>query len=178
MGEVMKRLRRLWLCLAIMGVFFTLGTPDALAHYVYQSGWTYRTSFDCEWTYSEISHGVYHGGYSKVEGFSAQVNQVPPFWTNNYCGGGFNRPAGYLIDRAVLYRWNGSAWAVCRDTGWVYNSSNVAGFTIWDEWSVGDWGDPSPCGAGSYQTHGASFEYNGGWRGGWLWSGAHWLPAY
>lgn len=77
-----------------------------------------------------------------------------------YNGSLANSPAGWLANAAVVYRWNGSAWSNCRDSGFSYS----AGAWAWlnTTWSFG----VPPCGDGYYATNSYSFGWDGGsWLG-------------
>lgn len=78
-----------------------------------------------------------------------------------------NKPPGYLAVRAMLNKWNGSAWTVCRDTGYIYNSVTTYGLGIGPRYNR--FGE---CGAGYYGNNSGTFVYHdGAWRGGTVWSG-------
>ncbi len=79
-----------------------------------------------------------------------------------------NSPAGWLANAAVVYRWNGSAWSNCRDSGFYFSPSAWATFGL--TWSFGT----PPCGDGFYFTNNYGFVWDGGsWRGNpsGIWSG-------
>ena len=78
------------------------------------------------------------------------------------CGGSWARPAGWLQVRNQLMRWNGSAWTVCRDSGWLVSGAVATNFTDMRAWGV------QPCGTGYYLANIGAYEYYAGsWNGGW-----------
>jgi hypothetical protein len=98
---------------------------------------------------------------SEVPGGQSYAN------TFAYSGDSFAfRPAGSLALRLQTWRWNGSAWGVCVDSGYIYNSSATYGLGAWYTY-----GSQTPCGDGYYGTMGYGYQYNGGWKGGAEWSG-------
>lgn len=153
----------LTLSFAMALVWTTAGA--ASAHYIYDSGITYASSNDCAYGYSETSHGT-GGGYSKSY-ILAEYH-----FSSADCAVYWKRPVGYLAVAFDLYKWTGSSWALCRYTNWYYNSTDTSQFILYAYY-----GSSPPCGNGYYATYGGNFEYNGGWHGGWLWSGYHYLPA-
>ena len=78
-------------------------------------------------------------------------------------------PPGHIAVRYHLQKWNGSAWASCRSTGWVLNSG------AWNyELMVSNPHGPAPCGRGHYRTQGSSLVWNGStWVGGSVESPSH-----
>jgi hypothetical protein len=89
-----------------------------------------------------------------------------------------DKPVGWLTARTVLYYFNGSAWLICRDSGWLA-STDIA-----SSWSVGLQSASPWCGDAWYGTDGYGFVWNGSvWRGGGLsspaqfWSGGGDAPV-
>jgi hypothetical protein len=82
----------------------------------------------------------------------------------------WSAPAGWLTDRTILYKWNGSAWSQCGDSGWYSNSFATTHFTPTFYWG-------SACGdAAYYGTWGAGYQWTGSaWNGSYVWSGYIWL---
>lgn len=76
------------------------------------------------------------GGYSR----STIYSQLPrgTFW---------NRPPGYIYNQIILFKWNGSGWGSCRDSGGYTNQVTTYGFFL--TWNFGS--NP-PCGVGYYGT--------------------------
>ncbi len=76
-----------------------------------------------------------------------------------------NAPTGELAAANVQFKWNGSAWAVCRDSGVQYSW-----FSTWSWWIMTEQGTP-PCGYGWYQTRAGGWGWNGiagQWQGGFV----------
>lgn len=73
------------------------------------------------------------------------------------------QPAGELRARIVVQVHDG-AWATCRDSGYLYNTSTTSG------WLAGlDMGAAADCGSGTYRAVGfGAFLQGGAWRGGTL----------
>lgn len=90
------------------------------------------------------------------------------------CTSGYRvaQPAGELRSRVVVQRYTGSNWSICRDTGYLYNTSAAFG------WVAGvDMGSASDCGSGSYRAVGyGAFYQGGGWRSGSFLTTSAWLP--
>lgn len=93
------------------------------------------------------------------------------------CVTGLNLPNGWAAVRLDVFRWNGSAWAVCRSTGWKYGAT---GSSQWGPWGPGEaynYGGSAACGAGYYGTQSTALIWDGSaWRGGSLWSGYEYVP--
>jgi hypothetical protein len=79
-----------------------------------------------------------------------------------------NLPAGWLAVANTTWKWSGSAWTKCADSGFAYSSGSWA-------WMAIGWGWPSvPCGSGYYASNSYAFAWDGGaWRGNpsGVWSG-------
>lgn len=159
--------------LLFIAAFTIVTATPASAHYVYERGHTYASSTDCAWARSEVSHGN-GGGYAQAD-VAADYRQWTPVGPID-CGNKlWTRPPGYLAVRAELYKWNASQsqWQICRDSGgYAYNPESAHSIYIYNYF-----GGYPPCGSGYYGTIAYSFEYNGDWHGGPMWSGFHWLPA-
>ncbi|MDX3800201.1 hypothetical protein [Streptomyces sp. AK04-3B] len=91
------------------------------------------------------------------------------------CSTGLARPDGWAAARATVYRWNGSAWDVCRTSPWKYGATGQAGGEFpgpWGPEQVYDWGGWQSCGTGYYGTIASAYVWDGSaWRGGDVWSG-------
>jgi len=76
-------------------------------------------------------------------------------------------PVGWAAMDMQLLIWNGSAWAVCRDYGWTYNTFPVASTDLQAS-GLG----LHPCGSGYYEVFAGFYAWDGSaWQGGWIWSG-------
>jgi hypothetical protein len=123
------------------------------------SGYTHSTPMnDC--TYNASGAGVGLGG-----GFAlTNVYAYEHSFSGGSCAAPWNRPVGSLASDIQFYRWSGSGWSLCRDSGWYY--SNVSTWA----WELGwSFGSSTPCGAGYYHTAGFGYQFNGfDWRGGYI----------
>jgi hypothetical protein len=144
-------------------VLFAANGGTALAHYVYNSGYTHYSSEDCVWARSEVSHGS-GNGYSK--------SNIEAYFRGSaggtYCADYLERPAGYLKVRQIFEAQLAPGWGYCKDTGWVYNSNTTSYFTVARTHS-------SKCGSTNYRTESQGWMLNGSWKGGTLFSPTHWL---
>jgi hypothetical protein len=145
--------------LCLVGIAALVAVPVAAAHFVYTSG-NYVRGPIC------VS-----GGSGIAEG-PPQV--IAEGWTQAFgqgvCLTAKNVPAYHLALRRHLYRWNGSSWALCANSGWVYNTSPTSYKSIWRQWAQ------MPCGGGWYDHLGESWAYyNGQWLGGARWAGNHYF---
>ena len=141
---------------------FVADTGTAFAHYVYSTGFPYYTAEDCVWGYSETSHGN-GNGYSKSEMQSKFIGGA-----GSYCANPFNRPAGYMRVRQIFQMQLAPGWGFCRDTGQLYNTSSTWVFTVARTHG-------SKCGSYNYRTESQVYMLNGSWKGGPIYSPAHWL---
>jgi hypothetical protein len=116
---------------------------------------TRNYSSDCSAGFSGWRRGN-GGGFSRGDSYALTAG----------CGQAVNKPANNIAVRVQLQKWNGSAWTVCRDSNFLYNTVTTWGWIV--TW---DFGGDHPCGGGYYGTFTGAFEYNGGWHGGWVWSG-------
>lgn len=145
------------LCFA--GIVALVVVPAAAAHFVYTSG-NYVRGPICV-----------NGGSGIAEG-PPQV--IAEGWTQSFgqgvCLSAKNMPAYHLRLRRQLYRWNGSGWALCANSGWQANESPTSYKSIWRQWSQ------MPCGSGWYDHFGEAYAYyNGQWLGGGRWAGNHYF---
>jgi len=120
-------------------------------------GYTYSTpTNDC--TYNTAGAGRGAGGGSAL----SQVYAYEHSFSTGSCGAAWNRPPGSLAALIQFYRWSGSSWSLCRDSGWYYNNVSTWGWEV--SWAFGS---TPPCGAGYYHTAGFGSQFNGfSWRGG------------
>jgi hypothetical protein len=145
--------------LFVVALLALVAVPSAFAHFVYTSG-NYVRGPIC------VS-----GGSGIAEGPPQVITEG---WTQSY-GQGFcltakNMPAYHLALRRYLYRWNGSNWYVCADSGWHQNESPTSYKAISRQWSQ------MPCGAGWYNSWGIAMAfYNGQWLGDGRWAGNHYF---
>lgn len=123
------------------------------------SGYTHSTPMnDC--TYNLAGAGAGSGGGSARSNVYAYEHS----FSGGSCAAPWNRPVGSLASDIQFYRWNGSGWGLCRDSGWYYSTVSTWG------WELGwNFGSSPPCGAGYYHTAGFGYQFNGfDWRGGYV----------
>lgn len=153
---------------AALGVVMGSATA-ALAHVVEQSGYVWENLRGyCLGARSEISHGG-GGGYTRshVEG-EKPLNG--PGWTIN-CYAAWQQPPGELAVRTHLYFWTGSQWIACRTMDWRSNAITDDQVHQTRSWS-------KPCGNGYYGSYAnGRVWHDNSWKGGWMWSGHHFIPA-
>lgn len=78
-------------------------------------------------------------------------------FTNGYLS---NAPAGWLAVANTAWRWSGSTWTKCADSGFSYSAGSWAWLRVGWTWSS------PPCGTGYYSTNAYSFVWDGGtWQG-------------
>lgn len=154
----------------IVGILVAIGVVSiavpVYAHYIYEDGYTYSSSYDCAWNRAEISHGS-GGGYSKSD-ITAKLKG-----SGINCFVNFSRPINHLRAAYDLNKWNGSSWGLCGYTNWTYNTGDAYKLVVFT-----DHGATPVCGDGSYQTIGYGEFKNGTWKGGAISSGGtgHVLP--
>lgn len=106
------------------------------------------------------------GGFSRSDVYSSYYN-----FSNRPCGWRLSRDPGNLAARVQYLKWTGSAWGVCRDSNWSFNTVFTHGWSL--TW---DFGSQPPCGSGYYGTWSAAYNNSArGWMGGWLFSGYRFL---
>lgn len=138
----------------------------AYGHTLLSYGLTYKDSDLCVFGSAHIQHG------SAVIDSGADVMSVS-HWPYLGCSGEKAQDPYWIALRRQLYRWEGSSWVVCNDSGWVYNTTRTA--QVYHQRTF----QSAICGARYYGTLGSGYVYQniGGWSGGGAWSDYHWLPA-
>ena len=156
------------LALATVAILLGLVSGTVYAHTVKQTEWTYRSGADCSKGHAELGHGS-GGGRTNGRSESWYRSSLGPMG-DIHCGVTWNRPDNHLALRVIYYYWTGASWHKCRDTDWTYN--------VGSQWKMEDGNDYSSprCGSGWYGTWTGAYVNNGGWHGGSVWSGYHWLP--
>ncbi len=116
-------------------------------------------------TYREMTRG-------RVEDLWDGLNTGADVYSSRN-GRGWSVPRGWLTDRSVLYKWNGSAWNQCGDSGWYSNGGTQNRFTPTFFWGAA-------CGAAAwYGTWGYGYQWTGSaWNGGGAWSGYIYLDDF
>ncbi|GAT69947.1 hypothetical protein PS9374_05627 [Planomonospora sphaerica] len=101
---------------------------------------------------------------------------------NPGCTTGVTRSGALKVD---VYRWNGSAWTVCRTSGWKYGTTGQSTGQFAGPYGPSATvhygnaaGNGPACGAGYYGTLSNVYAADAGeWRGGSVWSGYQHVPA-
>jgi hypothetical protein len=122
-------------------------------------GYTYSTPMnDCTFNIAGAGTGS-GGGSARTAVFAFEHN-----FSSGSCASTWNRPPGYIISDIQFYRWNGSGWSLCKDSGWSYSNVSTWGWEL--TWGFGP---KPPCPPGFYHTAGFGYQFNGfTWRGGYL----------
>lgn len=157
-------MKRIALFAVAVGLAVTAGV--AYGHTLHQYGTTFQDSDLCVRGSAHVQHG------SAVIDSGADVQSVG-HWPYLGCSGEKAQDPYYIALRRQLYRWEGSSWQVCNDSGWVYNTFRTA--QVYHQRTFAS----AICGPRYYGTMGSGFVFQnvGGWSGGGTWSGYHWLPA-
>jgi hypothetical protein len=90
-------------------------------------------------------------------------------------------PVGYVATKADVYKWNGSAWAYCNGTNWLYDGYRpprvVGDLTFSATYGAHAISSAGACGPGYYGVNAAAFAWaNNSWNGNWVWSGFEYMP--
>jgi len=140
----------LWKCVCLT----VIGSGRKGCRWVEQSSASpkYEWSFDngaeslSDYAVTEQAKSVF-GAFGEIGHYS---NGVPS-----------NKPAGWLAIANRIDRWNGSTWVSCLDSGFKYNTSPIAVYSL--RW--GPFATP-PCGDGYYEDTTYGFAWNGSaWLG-------------
>src|SRR6188768_517189 len=98
----------------VVGIMLALAlvasvASPALAHYIKQTPWVYRSAQICTLAGAEISHGDFQSGYNwgQTQAWTRNYSVPPPFWD---CKFPSFQPAGYIALQRDIYWWNGSSW--------------------------------------------------------------------
>jgi hypothetical protein len=162
-------MRRLAVALPLAAFFVVATATAALAHYVYERNYVWEDGQGkCVSDYSEISHGDGEG-YSRTE---ADTSRAVTWPVEVHCSRSWDRPINYLKVQNALWKWSSAdGWYECTRTNAKFNGSSTSHLEQAKTWST-------PCGNGTYGNYGGAWTlFDGAWRGGWLWSGQHQLPA-
>ncbi|MFJ5546395.1 hypothetical protein [Streptomyces sp. NPDC093225] len=160
---------------AALAALTLLATSTAAqAHYVYEKELTYYEDPElsetpvCTEGRSEVSHGN-GGGFSK----STVYSHTKDFDHLIRCGWDRYVPAGWIGSLETIWKWTGTEWAVCFDTGWRFNTATQWKTDFSRYWNV-------PCGPGFYGVTANGYVWDeewDEWRGGSVWSGYHELAG-
>ena len=167
MSKLRRTLLLLVACVAASVVVMTAAAP-AQAWTWNQNVTVYNASGLCVQGQAGIDH-VTPGG------FSGNLAYAGTYAHSGGCGAGLANQ--YAAVRLDVYRWNGSAWVVCRSTAWTYGYTGVNQWGPTGPEQVYNYGGPASCGAGWYGTLAASYVLDSGgtWRGGTVWSGQEYV---
>ncbi len=154
------------LALATVAILLGMVSGVVYADTVSDDGWVYASSTVCVKGRSELSHG---SGGGRTEGEVQSRYRTPVIsWD---CQTWIHRPVGYLKVNVKYLYWTEDRWKECGGTGWQYNTSGSA----WKMKVVRSYGSTPDCGSGYYGTDTGAYVNNGGWHGGWVWSGQLYL---
>lgn len=111
-----------------------------------------------------------------TSGFADRSAQASTYARNpGSCSGTLHRQNGWLAAKLELFKWTGSAWAVCRSPNWSFGGggdTNRGDITYEQAAEQRDSYSSPPCGAGFYGTVGNHFVWDGSrWQGSTTWSG-------
>lgn len=147
-----------------------VGAPiTALADVKHQGGYVWEANDKrCLWDHAELSHGS-GGGYAQSTPRAVQETSTPA--GDVECWQDWPRPPYYLAASNKLAKWYAGAWYLCVDGRWKLNGAYTDQITKTSVYRT-------PCGRGYYANFGGGATYfNGKWRGGFMYSGYHALPA-
>ena len=152
--------------LAILAVFLSANAAEA--NTVSTSGDVYNEGTGSPgnhriWTSRAISHGTMSG---EVRNYQWWCGPWGCYWNLLYM------QPGNITGKLEAYKWTGSQWQLCIWTNWRYNT--VTDYKLAVSAFIGN---PPGCGSGYYDTYFGGYVWIGAWRGGWRWSGYHWLPG-
>ncbi|MER7458908.1 hypothetical protein [Micromonospora sp. NPDC126480] len=155
------RFARAGVVTAVTAAIVALAAPPASA-YTSDDLYLFRSSNDCLWGQAVVDWKGTAGIASDVANVSSSWAWYPPM----YCAWLYDRPAGWLATSIQNWKWNGSSWYLCRDSGFLYNRSQSASNSY--TWKLG-----IACGTGWSGTMGQVFVWrDNSWQGGSVWSGA------
>lgn len=142
------------------------------------------------WTWNR-DHTVYKGPGLCVRGsagidhrqsgvFSGNLAYASTRALDGKCRSSLTKPSDSAAVRLDVYKWNGSAWTLCRRTDWRYGPTGVSGGDTGSPYGpdqILDYGGSSACGPGYYGTMAHAYVWDGSaWRGGSIWSGYENVP--
>lgn len=157
-GARTKELRRPVVVASITAAVAIGLAGPAFAASSQNTGFTYRTSFECTQNHVYISDTT---GKPHLDSWTE--NDGSNAYTNSPCD--VNTPiglaAGLIRVAQDILRWNGSQWTFCNIGAFYYNGSNKARVSTGYNFSY-------PCGKGYYYGQTEGEVYNGAWYGGYL----------
>lgn len=165
----MKRNPRGWVPLLALAVALTL-VGAASAHTIGTSARSVQDgspNWLCVYNSAWIQHGP-------AIDSAADVKSVRNWPSPVGCNGNADKDPYNIALNRVLWVWTGSAWSICNDSGWVYNTTRT--WQVYHQRQFGSY----ICGAYRYYgTMGSGYVWAsvGGWRGTGVWSNYHLLPG-
>lgn len=105
---------------------------------------------------------------SAMELLNTNVLTVSDFYSRGgpACNWNMYQNAGNLAHYSKLWKWNGSTWVVCQESGWNYSTSMKDRMLQRFAYGV------QPCGVGYYGNEAWGAQYANGWKVGTsVWSG-------
>lgn len=142
------------------------------------------------WTWNERAT-VYDGPGLCVQGSAGIDHQQPNVFSGNLayadtyalsqgCGVGLTLPASRAATRLDVWKFNGTEWAVCSGTNWLFGATGISGGDVGGPFGpsqIFNYGGSRSCGPGWYGTVASAFVWDGSaWRGNGVWSGPEFVP--
>jgi hypothetical protein len=149
--------RLAWVLLAGFVVASLGAASVAFAHYLRGESYVWEDgNGHCLKARVEISDGRDQGGFTKVNAFAQEDQEMPSPLDPVHCARGWQRQL--KIRTKLLKRLSSGSWYVCRTTSWSYgNSTELEQRRYWN----------APCGDGYYRSRGEVYlKRNGKWKGG------------
>ncbi|WP_143590730.1 hypothetical protein [Thermoactinospora rubra] len=149
---------------AILAIFLVIiAASPAAAETAAVYTHVYRSDTDCTWSESIISNS----GADPLARSYTSADYVVSVPYPLHCWERINKSAGNIAVAMTLFKWTGSDWAVCSDSGFYYNTIYSHSWEI----TLSYLRIMRRCGSGSIGNSTGSYVYNGEWHGGWNWSG-------
>ncbi|GLW18604.1 hypothetical protein Stsp01_53470 [Streptomyces sp. NBRC 13847] len=151
----------------------TLMAPSS-ASAAASGSWTYVSQQECTFNKAETNRS----STERAVAFGKAQVQAWKSAASGNCRQVNQRPAGFLMASADLYKWNDQlrGWQLCRTSGRVTNSAAASQL----EATVRLTADAMPCGNGWYGTVAGGWQFsavNRAWVGGTVWSGSQLFTA-
>jgi hypothetical protein len=107
--------------------------------------------------------------------FSGNLAYSGTYARDQGCGNGLN--GQWAATRLDVWKWTGSAWAICNGTNWKFDYTGSDQFGPLGPGWVFSYGGSASCGSGYYGTFASAYVWDGSaWRGGMVWSGYEFVP--
>jgi hypothetical protein len=154
---------------AISSYLVLVTAAAALAHFIADSGYVWDgPEGKCLKARAEISDGNNSEGFTKSDGWPKKRFQSP-IGSGSDCAVGYERPAGYIATKGILWKWhpNPREWRVCAQTAYAFNGQTASHVEKRKYWTRN-------CGNGYYTSSAPTYtSYNGDWKGGSMWPGGY-----